>query len=235
MVEVEVEVVDARLDYNLLLGHNWTYAMVVSVSSFFRTLFFPHEGKIMTIDHLSFAYSIPNTSIGLSIPMIDNSQSTIENINVEMYSSLMVTFDFTTPIHQIYTMSSRLALTGRSIPSHTSYFSDLWTLPSLNLSFEGQLHFGMAMPLSAATIMYQFSLDSFIDPDHVPLRTDEEDPVLSLVWTTLLSCSHYFLDGTFPSDEPIIKAMNGFDKPWDDMHHCSYFIPDLERIEQGDF
>jgi hypothetical protein len=29
--------------------------------------------------------------------------------------------------------------------------------------------------------------------------------------------------------------MNGFDKPWDDMHHHSYFPPDLERIEQYDF
>jgi hypothetical protein len=31
-VEVEVEVVDAPLDYNLLLGCNWTYAMVIVVS-----------------------------------------------------------------------------------------------------------------------------------------------------------------------------------------------------------
>jgi hypothetical protein len=31
IVEVEVEVVDAPLDYNLLLGRNWTYAMIVVV------------------------------------------------------------------------------------------------------------------------------------------------------------------------------------------------------------
>jgi hypothetical protein len=49
-VEVEVEVVDAPLDYNLLLGHNWTYAMVVVILSIFRTLCFPHQGEIMTID-----------------------------------------------------------------------------------------------------------------------------------------------------------------------------------------
>jgi hypothetical protein len=47
---VEVEVVDSPFDYNLLLGRNWTYAMVVVSSSVFRTLFFPHEGNIMTID-----------------------------------------------------------------------------------------------------------------------------------------------------------------------------------------
>ena len=49
-VEVEVEVVDAPLDYNLLLGHNWTYSMVVIISSIFRTLCFPHQGEIVTID-----------------------------------------------------------------------------------------------------------------------------------------------------------------------------------------
>jgi hypothetical protein len=29
--------------------------------------------------------------------------------------------------------------------------------------------------------------------------------------------------------------MNGSDKPWDDMNHCSYFIPEIERIKQDDF
>jgi hypothetical protein len=40
---------------------------------------------------------------------------------------------------------------------------------------------------------------------------------------------------TFPLDEAIIEAMNGFDKPWDNMHHLSYFLPELERIERDDF
>ena len=29
--------------------------------------------------------------------------------------------------------------------------------------------------------------------------------------------------------------MNGSERPWDDMHHQSYFLPSLERIEQDDF
>jgi hypothetical protein len=82
-VEVEVEVVDAPLDYNLLLGHNWTYAMVIVVSSIFHTLYFPHQGEIVTIDQLSFAYSSPNASVGPSIPVVDNSQSETENIECQ--------------------------------------------------------------------------------------------------------------------------------------------------------
>jgi hypothetical protein len=41
---VEVEVVDAPLDYNLLLGWSWTYAMQAVVATFFWVLLFPHEG-----------------------------------------------------------------------------------------------------------------------------------------------------------------------------------------------
>jgi hypothetical protein len=187
-VGVEVEVVDAPLDYNLLLARNWTYAMIALVSSIFCTLCFPHKGKIVTIDQLSFAYSSPNGSLGQSIPVIDNSRLANENVGVGMYYSLMGTFDFSTPNHQVYAMSSRPVSTGRSIPFHTSYFDDPWTLPSPNLSCEGQLHAGMAMPLSAAEIEYQVVLDSSTDLDLVPSPTDEEDLVSRPVWATLLSC-----------------------------------------------
>jgi hypothetical protein len=50
MVEVDVEVVDAPLDYNLLLGCNWTDTMTAIVLSIFYTLWFPHDGKIVMID-----------------------------------------------------------------------------------------------------------------------------------------------------------------------------------------
>jgi hypothetical protein len=52
------------LDYNLLLGHNWTYTMIAIVSSVFDTLCFPHDGKIVTINQLSFVYTSPNAYIG---------------------------------------------------------------------------------------------------------------------------------------------------------------------------
>jgi hypothetical protein len=145
---VEVEVVDAPLVYNLLLGRNWTYAMVIIVSSIFRMLCFPHQGEIVAIDQLSFLYSSLNASIGPSIPVVYNSQPTTKNIGVRMYSSLMGTFKFSTPTHLIYTMSSTPASVEKSIPFLTSYFSDPWTLPFPPSSIEGQSHAGMAMQLS---------------------------------------------------------------------------------------
>jgi hypothetical protein len=68
---VEVEVVDAPLDYNLLLGRSWTYAMQAVVATVFWFLLFPHEGRIVTIDQLSF--SLPDPALAASmVPLIDN-------------------------------------------------------------------------------------------------------------------------------------------------------------------
>ena len=49
-VNLDVEVVDAPLDYNLLLGRSWSYAMTTIVSLVFRLIKFPHNGNIITID-----------------------------------------------------------------------------------------------------------------------------------------------------------------------------------------
>jgi hypothetical protein len=64
---------------------------------------------------------------------------------------------------------------------------------------------------------------------------DEVDPVIEPVWAVQYSCSHDFLDDNLPSDEAILEAMYHPNRPWDDMHHLSYFLPDLVRIEQDDF
>jgi hypothetical protein len=73
-VEVKVEAVDAPLDYNILLGHNWIYAMKTIISSSFHVLCFPHEGKIVTIDQFSFSHPSYSASVGPSVQIIDNSQ-----------------------------------------------------------------------------------------------------------------------------------------------------------------
>jgi hypothetical protein len=50
IVCVKVELVDAPLDYNLLLGRIWNYAMHAVVAMDFQLLCFLHEGHIVTID-----------------------------------------------------------------------------------------------------------------------------------------------------------------------------------------
>ena len=53
-VAIEVEVVNAPLDYNILLGRNWMYNMQVVASSLFQVVYFLFNGKIVTIDQNSF-------------------------------------------------------------------------------------------------------------------------------------------------------------------------------------
>ena len=53
-MSVEVEVIDAPLDYNLLLGRICTYAMSAIASVIFQVVVFPHEGKLVTVDQLNF-------------------------------------------------------------------------------------------------------------------------------------------------------------------------------------
>ena len=51
---IDVMVVQGPLDFNMILGCDYVYAMKAVVSTLFRVMYFPHDGKIMTIDQLSF-------------------------------------------------------------------------------------------------------------------------------------------------------------------------------------
>jgi hypothetical protein len=66
-VQVEVEVFDAPLDYNLLLGHSWIDSMHVVVSTLFRVVRFPHQGKVITVDQLALFNSDTRTE---NVPFI---------------------------------------------------------------------------------------------------------------------------------------------------------------------
>ena len=68
-------VVLGPLDYNLLLGRDYVYDMGAIVSTLFRVMCFPHEGRIITIDQLSFlgpnmASNQPSSLNGPFVPMV---------------------------------------------------------------------------------------------------------------------------------------------------------------------
>jgi hypothetical protein len=53
-VFIDVMVVQDPLDFDLLLGRDYVYAMKAIVSTLFRVIYFPHDGRIVAIDQLSF-------------------------------------------------------------------------------------------------------------------------------------------------------------------------------------
>ena len=93
-ISIHVEVVDAPLDYNLLLGINWFYAMTVVASTVFRTVQFLHLGMIVTNDWLDFCMPYVTTPMANNIPMLGQSPSPYQSIAVGMLkdSSLMGIF-----------------------------------------------------------------------------------------------------------------------------------------------
>jgi len=98
IVAIDVEVVDAELDYNLLLGRSWTYAMAAVVSSYFRMIMFLHKGITMKVDKLPYYTSDPN-STG-SIPFVGKLAAPYKEVGFGLLkdSSLMVTFVFPAPV-----------------------------------------------------------------------------------------------------------------------------------------
>jgi hypothetical protein len=68
-VLVDVIVVQGPLDFNMLLEHDYVYAMNVVVSTLFWVMHFPHNGSIVTIDQLAFDNHHPNSALVQTIPL----------------------------------------------------------------------------------------------------------------------------------------------------------------------
>ena len=96
-MNVDVEVVDGPLDYNILLGRPWVYAMTSIVSTYFRMISFPYKGTITVINQLSFFAS--TSQVTGSVPFVNLPQLEIQNIGVGLLkdSTLMGTFALPPP------------------------------------------------------------------------------------------------------------------------------------------
>jgi hypothetical protein len=71
---IDIEVIDAQLDYNILFGCTYMYAMKVVASSVFRTIMFPHNGKIVTIDQVSHYEPNPSANLDNILPLIHSNK-----------------------------------------------------------------------------------------------------------------------------------------------------------------
>ena len=129
-IAIEVKVVDAPLDYNLLLDRNWMYSMQAVASSLFRVVIFPFNGKIVTIDQTSFKNPPVTTSSGASISIVEHSQPATGSVGVGMYPSLMGSFSCPAPILMIGSSFDEASTSMRSVSFRTSHMEDPWILPT---------------------------------------------------------------------------------------------------------
>ena len=134
------------------------------MSSIFCFIFFHFEDQIVMSEQMSFYNSGMTTSSGSTIPVIDNSQPTTENVGVGMYPSLMRYFNIFAPILTIGSILGRKSSSSSSVPFHTMYVDDPWTLSSLRTSDKDPRPNNMEMSLSIVNISDQATLDLILDP-----------------------------------------------------------------------
>jgi hypothetical protein len=179
----------------------------------------------VTIDQLSFFR--PDPALGAStVPMIDNPQAGVVNIGVGLCPYLMGTFDYPPPHGDVkFILTHHKADIFHVSSFCTTYFQDPWTLPSPSATMDETGHAGMSMPLSATEVVYSLVQQTSATPDPTP--TQELDPLPEPIWAQGSLATTDSLDLVLPSDEAVIEAMTSPDKPWDDIHHRSYFLPEL--------
>jgi hypothetical protein len=171
-MEIEVEVVDAPLKYNLLLGCNWSYFMKSIVSLVFYSLCFPHEGNIMKIDQ--FMHSRIFGEYGPLLLIILSRKLRI--FVSDMYSSLMGVFYFKTLVSHINAIYSDYSSSMRYFPFQLHISINLGPyLPRL-CHMKVSSHIGIVMPLSSTEVVYQDILEAIVDPDPSSSLMEEVDP-----------------------------------------------------------
>ena len=149
-----------------------------------------------------------------------------------MHASLMGIFSFPTPILMIGSSFGEASTSMRSVSFCTSHMEDPWILHAPNTSSEPIV---TDMPFPASMVAYKANIECVANPSPSSSRMGEEDPYVFPAWVVESSHTHDCLDSVFPSDETIIKAMLGVEPPWEEIHHRSYFLLELDRLEHEDF
>ena len=89
IILIDIEVVNAQLNYNLLLGRSYMYVIRAISSNVFQLLIFPHDGNIMTIDLLLYYDPKGLATLGHVLPTID---TTIESVSIPSLSTVGPSF-----------------------------------------------------------------------------------------------------------------------------------------------
>jgi hypothetical protein len=203
-VQVEVEVFDAPLDYNLMHGPSWIDSMRAVVLTLFRVVRFPHQGKVVTVDQLAFFNSDTRTG---NVSFIAKTPLGYENVGLGLLkdSSLMGTFPIPPPDVPHSSVASINVIS--TMPHELPTSHDPWIVPDPG----DHLHFSNAMPLSPVESTYQAI--QLATPSTHSLDALSPDPFRVI----------------FPTDEMIMSIME--DTPWDDGHHHSILFMEKHTLE----
>jgi hypothetical protein len=204
MVQVEVELFDAPLDYNLLLGRRWIDSMCAVVSTLFRVVRFPHQGKVVSVDQLAFFNSDTHTR---NMPFIAKTPPGYENVGVGLLKDSLLMGTFPIPPPDVPRSSVASINMISTVPHELPASHDPWIVPNPR----DHLRFDDAMPLSPVESAYQTIQSA--TPSTPSLDELSPDPFHVI----------------FPTDEMIMFVME--DTPWDDGHHRSILFLEQHTLE----
>jgi hypothetical protein len=204
-VQVEVEVFDTPLDYNLLVGRSWVDSMRAVVSTLFFVLRFRHQGRVVTVDQIVFFNADTRTG---NVPFIANTPPDYENVGVSILkdSSLMGTFPIPPPPDIPRPSAASINMIS-IVPRELLVSADPWIVPDPG----DHVRFGDVMPLSLIKSDYQ---------------------AIQSATPTTSSCDELSPDPFrvfFPTDEMIMSILD--DTPWDDGHHHSILFLEQQTLE----
>jgi hypothetical protein len=206
LFNVKVEVFDAPLDYNILLGLSWIDSMHAFVSTLFHVIRFPHQGKVVTVDQMAFFNLDSRTR---NVHFISKTPLGYENVSVGLlkYSTMMGTFPIPPPdIPPPFVASIKIIYT---IVRETPESYDPWVVPSP----DDYLHYDNNMPLTLVESDYQ---DIQSATPSSPSLYDSSPDLFHVI---------------FPTYEMIMSVMSMEDTPWDDGHHRSILFLERDTIE----
>jgi hypothetical protein len=158
-VFVDVEVVDAPLEYNLLLGCTWFYEMTAVVSSVFRVLCFPHQGKIVMIDQLVFCTPDLGSNVGSNVPFVGDTTVLYECWCGDVQRSFTDGNFSPSPTISHCNIAPINMISSFTSGSLGSF--DPWVVPHP----EDVDSYGASMPLTLVDISYQVIQSTSVGPD----------------------------------------------------------------------
>ena len=139
---------------------------------------------------------------------------------VGMYPSLMGSFSCPTSILMIVSSFDQASTSTTSVSFCMTHMEDPWILPTPS-TLSDPVETNVLLP--AAMISYQANLKNVAEPS--------PSSYVLPAWAVQSSHAHDYLDMVFPLDEAIIEAMSGVEPPWEELHHSSYFLLELDHLE----
>lgn len=185
--------------------------MFFVVSSLFCILHFPHEGKIVTVDQLSFFSS---SSTNRNVPYVGNTVIPYESVGAGLFKDSTLMGTFTLPplnVHSVNMISVSMDPWIIPIADQIDLFGDAMPLSPLEKNYQ-QIFLASMATLESHTV-FSMNLDTYV-PSPQLVSWDSPDP----------------LNKTFPINGSIIEVMSLDETPWNNLHHHSSFLPSLNEI-----